>query len=306
MSGERFSRNTALFGVVGQNSISTTPVVVVGLGGLGSHVAQQLAYLGVERFLFVDPDRITESSLNRVIGAIDRDVADRTFKTVAAERLARSIRTSVAVQRLEVRVEDPQVDEVLPAGSVVFGCLDSDSARLALLDKCSARRLPVFDLASDTDTNPRTGKPTYGGRVLLNRGDGCLVCLGVLDHRAMAEERMSTDQLVQHQRLYGVDIDGLDGTGPAVVSLNGAVASLAVTEFMHLVTGMVEPERQLLYYGEKRVIRKSLDTGSANCLFCSRYRGESDQPSRFVTGASEGEIENASVGDDQAPANAPD
>jgi molybdopterin/thiamine biosynthesis adenylyltransferase len=46
MDESRYSRNIALFGEEGQRKIAATAVAVVGLGGLGSHVAQQLAYLG--------------------------------------------------------------------------------------------------------------------------------------------------------------------------------------------------------------------------------------------------------------------
>jgi tRNA A37 threonylcarbamoyladenosine dehydratase len=47
MTGSRYSRNEALFGREGQQKIAQTNVAIVGIGGLGSHVVQQLAYLGV-------------------------------------------------------------------------------------------------------------------------------------------------------------------------------------------------------------------------------------------------------------------
>lgn len=282
MSSDRYSRNTALFGVVGQNSIASTPVVIVGLGGLGSHIAVLLALLGVQRFLLVDHDWITESSMNRVVTAIDSDVAERTYKTAAAERAILAINPNATVVRIEARIEDPRVALGAWRGATVFGCIDSDPARIALLDKCSQRGLPLFDLATDTDTDDRTMRPTYGGRMVLNNGQGCVVCLGVLDQRGMAEERMSDQQKDEHRKMYGVDADGLEGTGPAVVSLNATVASLAVTEFMHFVTGIVEPERQLTYLGEARLIRKSKDAGVGGCYYCSLYNGKSGQTHRFA------------------------
>ena len=47
MADGRFSRNEALFGREGQEKIAATKVTIIGAGGLGSHIAQQLAYLGV-------------------------------------------------------------------------------------------------------------------------------------------------------------------------------------------------------------------------------------------------------------------
>ncbi len=76
----RLWRNEALFGAEGQRRIAQTKVAIVGLGGLGSHVAQQLAYLGVADYALVDPDIVTDSSLNRLVGAIDADVAEEMKK----------------------------------------------------------------------------------------------------------------------------------------------------------------------------------------------------------------------------------
>ena len=74
MSDERFARQVLMFGEEGQRKIEAQDVGIVGLGGLGSHVAQALAYLGVRRFLLVDDDRIEETNLNRVAGANPQDI----------------------------------------------------------------------------------------------------------------------------------------------------------------------------------------------------------------------------------------
>src|SRR5438270_12650124 len=91
MTEGRYSRNIALFGSEGQQRIAATRVAIVGLGGLGSHVAQQLAYLGVVRYGLIDGDVVTESSLNRVVGAVPRDVLAMTPKVQSARRLIKSI-----------------------------------------------------------------------------------------------------------------------------------------------------------------------------------------------------------------------
>jgi hypothetical protein len=54
-----------------------------------------------------------------------------------------------------------------------------------------------------------------------------------------------------------------------VVSLNGVVASLAVTEFMVFVTGMRAPAGQLIYRGETPVVRRVVDEPEPGCYFCN-------------------------------------
>lgn len=71
---ERYSRNLGLLGANGQMNVRNTRVGIVGVGGLGSHVIQQLAYLGTRQFVVVDQDLVELSNLNRLVGARPSDV----------------------------------------------------------------------------------------------------------------------------------------------------------------------------------------------------------------------------------------
>jgi hypothetical protein len=84
----------------------------------------------------------------------------------------------------------------------------------------------------------------------------------------MARDSMSPEQREAHDRIYGVHKDVLQDTGPVVVSTNGAVASIAVTEFMALATGLRTPFTNLWYYAERQVIRQSTDQPAPDCYYC--------------------------------------
>jgi len=88
---------------------------------------------------------------------------------------------------------------------------------------------------------------------------------------------LNPDQREADRRIYGVDRNTLAGTGPAVVSINGVVASLAVTEFMVLVTGLRKPVGQLTYRADLGVVRASLDLPSPGCYYCAGLRGSSTE-----------------------------
>jgi tRNA A37 threonylcarbamoyladenosine dehydratase len=56
---------------LGPNSeavLRTTTVAVIGLCGGGSHVAQQLAHIGVGKLVFIDPDHADTTNINRMVG----------------------------------------------------------------------------------------------------------------------------------------------------------------------------------------------------------------------------------------------
>lgn len=58
-----------------------------------------------------------------------------------------------------------------------------------------------------------------------------------------------------------------------VVSIDGVVASLAITEFVALITGLRPPMRHLVYRGEYGVVRRTEDEPNADCYYCQTLWG---------------------------------
>ena len=266
---ERYSRNTALFGVAGQEKIQASKVAICGLGGLGFHVAQQLAYLGVGELSLLDFDIVTALSLNRMVGANDADI--NTKKTTVAGRVIRQANPDADVMEIDGKVESTDAKLAVERCDVVFGCLDKDIHRLTLLDLAVRHAKPFFDLA--TDTGGEGDGLWYGGRVVLSRQGGCLLCRDILDQQSIVRDRMTPDQLDAHRRIYGVEAQDLGETGPAVVSINGVVASLGVTEFMVETTGLRPAVPHLTYRGDWGIVTNQRDEPKPGCYYCTGLWG---------------------------------
>jgi hypothetical protein len=267
---ERFSRNIALFGLEGQKRIWEERVGIVGLGGLGSHVAQQLSYLGVGDLTYVDDDIVTLSSLNRVVTAVESDPGETT-KVAAAARMTGAVAGSAQVTTILAKLQARDVLDALIPCTSIFGCLDDDLSRVALIELCAQNRIPFFDLATDTGSDE--SGPWYGGRVLFSgEGERCPSCMDLLDQQAMAREAMNDEQRVVDERLYGLQRDLLGATGPAVVSLNGVVASLGVMEWMVWVAGLREPRPLLEYRGGAGVVFANADLPAEDCYYCGLWK----------------------------------
>ncbi len=84
---------------------------------------------------------------------------------------------------------------------------------------------------------------------------------------------MSPEQRAADDQIYGIDRGALGQTGPAVVSINGVVASLAVTEFMAFVTGIRDPVAQLVYRGDLTRLTRSIDPPRTGCWYCTELWG---------------------------------
>jgi hypothetical protein len=269
---DRFSRNIALFGREGQRRIGRERVGVVGLGGLGSHVAQQLSYLGAGDLTYVDDDVVTPSSLNRVVTAVESDPGE-TAKIEAAARMTGAVARTAFVTTVRAKLQAGDALNALVRCTSIFGCLDDDLSRVALIELCARNRIPFFDLATDTGSD--ASGTWYGGRVLFSgEGDRCPSCMDLLDQQAMARAAMSDEQRDVDNRLYGVARDVLDATGPAVVSLNGIVASLGVMEWMVWITGLREPRPLLEYRGGAGVVFGNTDAPVEGCYYCGLWKAQ--------------------------------
>jgi hypothetical protein len=261
----RTDRNERFFGSEGQTAIGNVTVVIVGLGGLGSHVAQQLAYLGVQNYRLVDHDVVTESGLNRLIGARPQDAQARRLKVLVAKRQIRRIQPDASVQVFPNVVDDERSVTAFLGSDIAIGSVDNEPARLRLLEITMRERIPYLDLATEIDPEP----PAYGGRIFFSRpGVRCLSCDRELDQEELRVASMGPEERAAHERTYGLKPGSLVQTGPAVVSINGVVASLGVTEFMMWATGLREPFEHLVYLGHEGVVRRRADQPASSCFYC--------------------------------------
>jgi len=267
---ERARRNIEMFGTKGQDRIELSRVGVVGYGGLGSHCGQQLAHLGTIDFTVVDPDTVEESNLNRLVGAVPADAANQAPKVDIAERTIKAINPQARVVSLPVNIADPRARAALEHVDVVFGAVDNDVARLSLTEFCSEQGIIHIDMATDAGEY-EDGRVWFGGRVVICDGNGCLSCLDLLDQRELARAAMTQEQRDSDDRIYGVDRAVLDAAGPMVVSVNGVVASLAVTEFIALVTNLRSRFRYVTYRGDVGIVAKNTDPPNPDCYYCAQW-----------------------------------
>jgi hypothetical protein len=91
---ERLVATRSVWGETTQDQLARTRVGIVGLGSVGSLVAEALSRAGLQQLVFIDHDVIEERNLDRTIGALRSDVAARTPKVHLAERVAEQSHTA--------------------------------------------------------------------------------------------------------------------------------------------------------------------------------------------------------------------
>jgi hypothetical protein len=84
----------------------------------------------------------------------------------------------------------------------------------------------------------------------------------------LARAGMTDEQRAADDAIYGIERDALEGGGPSVVSINGVVASLAVTEFVVWRTRLREPAGYLNYRGDLGSVGRLGDPERTYCHYC--------------------------------------
>ena len=260
-----FDRQVRAFGREGQAILAGLHAGVVGAGGTGSAVAEQLGRLGIGRLTLVDDDIVTAATPTRGYGISTRDTG-RAKAAVLAEHIEQ-IGLGTVVAPVIGQVQDIEARRALAHADVLFSCVDGHGARLILNRWAYAHLVPVIDIAVLVDANDGVIAGIDGRLTWLAPGTACLLCRGRLDPaRAYAEMLDPADR----HRLAGEGYAVEAGTPqPAVVSLTSMVSSLAVTEVLMRLFGLADPTpTEMLVRVADRDVRKNRLPQRQGC-FCS-------------------------------------
>jgi tRNA threonylcarbamoyladenosine dehydratase len=142
LAARRFGGVARLYGEAGAQHIASAHAVVVGVGGVGSWVAEALARCGIGRLTLIDLDHVSESNVNRQVHALDSTLGASKVATMA-ERIA-DISPHTVVVQVDDFVTVDNVGSLLAADAdVVVDAIDAPRAKAALIATCLARGLPV-------------------------------------------------------------------------------------------------------------------------------------------------------------------
>lgn len=218
LTEDRYDRQSFL-GAGSQDIIENARVGIVGLGGGGSHLAQQLAHLGFQNVVLCDPQQITDANLNRLVGATVRDIQNKSFKTDIAARLYRGLQPKAKIDDRRLGWEAKV--SALRCCDVIFGAIDGFAARRDLEAFCRNHLIPLVDIGMKV-LRPDNEAPEIRGQVILSMpGEICMHCLQFLTAANLAEDVQVYDKDPQ----------------PQVIWPNGILASSAIGYAIGLLTG---------------------------------------------------------------------
>ena len=137
----RYQRNCKTLAVSDQLTLFRSSVAVIGCGGLGGYVVEELARLGVGRIVVIDPDLFEEHNLNRQLFSSPANLG--TAKVKAALKRIGEINPAVTLVPIQEAFSPENGSELLAGCQVAVDALDSIKVRLELAETCNLLGIPL-------------------------------------------------------------------------------------------------------------------------------------------------------------------
>lgn len=267
---EQLRRTVSAWGEGIQGDLSRLRVGVIGLGSVGSIVAEGLARMGIQHLTLVDFDRVEELNLDRLLHARRGDVGRHKVE-VAAEWLAEAATAS-----------DPRIREVVGSVcsegvyrealdlDVLFSCVDRPWARAVLNMMAYAHLVPVVDGGVMVDPGRRRMRGAEWRAHVAVPGRRCMECLRQFDPGLVQVER---DGLLDDTSyLAALPNDHPIKRNENVFAFAAAAASAQLLQFLSMVVapaGLADVRAQLFHFATGR-----LDVDNRSCEATCLYSGE--------------------------------
>ena len=168
---DRYSRQMlfAPIGEAGQQKLKSGAVCIVGMGALGTVLANHMVRAGVGLVRLVDRDYVEQSNLQRQMLYDEEDVLHGYPKAIAAEKKLHKINSDVRLEAIVADVTVHNIESLLQGIDLVLDGTDNFQTRFLLNDACFRIGIPF----------------TYGGAVssrgmsaiLVPGSTPCLRCL---------------------------------------------------------------------------------------------------------------------------------
>lgn len=138
---KRYERNYTTISLEDQDKLKASCIAIVGLGGLGGYVAEQLARIGVGKLILIDGDVFDETNLNRQLLATESTLGK--YKAEVAQQRIQDVNPSIETKVHVRRLNPENALELLDGANLVIDAVDTIPVRKLIQDVCEVMGLPL-------------------------------------------------------------------------------------------------------------------------------------------------------------------
>lgn len=138
-----FSRTELLLGSEAVEKLKQQTIMVLGVGGVGSHCIEALARCGVGKLILVDNDTVSLTNINRQSIAYHSTIGK--YKTKVMEARIHDICPETEVKTYETFVLPENVEDIFAEKpDYIIDAIDTVTAKLILVEKAKEYRIPMI------------------------------------------------------------------------------------------------------------------------------------------------------------------
>lgn len=138
-----FSRTELLIGEEALGKLRRTTVLVLGVGGVGSHCIEALARSGMGRLILVDNDKVSLTNINRQSIAYHSTVG--RYKTEVMKERIHDICPETEVLTYETFVLPENIEEIFKIRpDYIIDAIDTVTAKLAVIERAKKEEIPLI------------------------------------------------------------------------------------------------------------------------------------------------------------------
>ncbi len=228
-------RQVRAFGTSTQLLLESLQIGIVGLGGTGSAVAEQLVRMGVKNLILVDHDKFEPSNWSRLYGSTWKDTTHNNYKVDIISDHLKRINPKIKLQGVKKSVLTNDVLKSLANCDIILSCLDRHAPRAVLNELSYQCFIPVIDVGVGLQKDQHG---VVGGSVratLIGPGLPCLLCQEIVRPEMITAENLSPAEY-EARRAEGY-VNNIGQNVPSVISYTSLAGSLGMTMFLDYIAG---------------------------------------------------------------------
>ena len=252
MMAGMFDRGILALGLDTMRKImSGQKIAVVGVGGLGSVIAESLIHMGFQHLILIDNDKLELSNLNRITGASFEDAVGNLHKVDVVAKYLGSINPHCVTETHKLNVLDKEAEHALVKADWIIVGTDNHASRFKIQEYAFKYYIPFITAGVNISVSDNNIGDISGEVITVRMGDSfCLSCLNRVNYDAVAAES-HPDEEVRAGLVTKGYVSGKDVKEPAVKTLNAIIGNLAVESLVNQFTERQSTEAILVYENNK-------------------------------------------------------
>lgn len=228
-------RQVQALGTSTQTQIESIEVGIVGLGGTGSAVAEQLVRMGVNKVMLVDNDKFEPSNWSRLYGSTWKDIQKNKYKVDLVSSHLKGINPKIDLKVYKKSVMTKGALKALSNCDIIFSCLDRHAPRAVLNELSYQCFIPLIDIGVGLIKDHMNIIDGTARATVIGPGLPCLLCQEIVRPEMITAEHLSPQEY-ESRRAEGY-VNNLDQNAPSVICYTSLASSLGLIMFLDLISG---------------------------------------------------------------------